>query len=74
VQLVGAADAGTIIGRFLASVLVCRCVLVFELAGLRERSEVSIEDKVTDGTCAKPLQPLRNEATSSLEQAVQEAP
>jgi hypothetical protein len=74
VQLVGAADAGTIIGRFLSSVLVCRYVLVFELAGLRERSEVSIEDKVTDGTGAKPLQPFRNEATSSLEQSVQEAP
>jgi hypothetical protein len=34
VQLVGAADAGTIIARFLASALVCRCDLMFELAGL----------------------------------------
>jgi hypothetical protein len=35
--------------------------------------EVSIEDDVTERTGAKPLQPLRNEATYSLEQAVQEA-
>jgi hypothetical protein len=72
VQLVGAANAGIVIGRFLASALVCRCVLMFELAGLRERLEVSIEDDVTERTGAKPLQPTRNEATSSSEQAVQE--
>lgn len=42
-QLVAAADAAIIIGRFLVSALVCRCVLMFELAGLRERMTVIVE-------------------------------
>ena len=48
VQLVGATDARTIIGRFLASALVCRCVLMFELAGLRERLHVVVEGEHQD--------------------------
>jgi hypothetical protein len=70
VQLVGAVDAATIIGRFLASALVCRCVLMFELAGLRKRLEVIVEDETAGDTAAKVSQLAKNAAGSSSKQTV----
>jgi hypothetical protein len=43
IQLMDPTDARTIVGRFLLSAVVCRCILMFELAGLRERLEVIVE-------------------------------
>jgi hypothetical protein len=68
VQLVGAADAGAIIARFLASALVCRCVLMFELAGLRERLEVIVEEEREGSPIVEAAAPAKSKASGSAEQ------
>jgi len=59
VQLVAPSDARTIIGRFLFSALICRCVLMFELAGLRERLEVVVEDEQDGSPATETMQPTK---------------
>lgn len=46
---IGPRDALGVIGRYMASVLVCRAVLMFELAGLRARYDDDIHDGDGDG-------------------------
>jgi hypothetical protein len=70
VQLVGAADAGTIIARFLASALVCRCVLMFELAGLRERLDVTVGDEQEGIPVVEGPEPEKSKSTASAQQCI----
>jgi len=52
-NFVGPRDATQILGRYMASIVGCRVVLMYELAIVRERYNVGLREAIEDGKCSE---------------------